>query len=65
MAGASGGVASQAALKRRQALAGKSGLVSRSVNIHDVIVIESVQQKGLIQNSRVFFIAVFASLGGL
>ncbi|KAB5589300.1 quinate permease [Ceratobasidium theobromae] len=47
MAGVSGGAANSAALKRRQALAGKSGF------------------KGLVQNSRVFFIAVFASLGGL
>ncbi|KAG9127799.1 hypothetical protein FRC07_008991, partial [Ceratobasidium sp. 392] len=45
--GAAGGAMSQAALKRRQALAGKSGYA------------------GLVQNSRVFLIAVFASLGGL
>ncbi|KAF8599333.1 general substrate transporter [Ceratobasidium sp. AG-I] len=47
MAGGAVGTASEAALRRRQALAGKSGM------------------KGLVQNSRVFLIAVFASLGGL
>ncbi|QRV81978.1 Sugar (and other) transporter [Ceratobasidium sp. AG-Ba] len=45
--GVAAGATSQAALKRRQALAGKSGYA------------------GLVQNSRVFLIAVFASLGGL
>lgn len=65
MVGATGSKGLSIAAQRRSALAGKDGLVSNLTSAPRTINDKHPCQAGLIENKRVFGMAVFASLGGL